>query len=32
MPKFAGEHSLVACFDSKEFTEITGAVKVVVTK
>ena len=32
IPKFAGEHSLIACFDSKEFTEITGSVKVVTTK
>lgn len=31
-PKFAGETNLIACFDSKEFTEITGAIKVVVTK
>ncbi len=31
-PKFAGEHSLVACFDSKEFTEITGSIKVIVSK
>lgn len=32
IPKFAGEHSLIACFDSKEFTEITGSVKVVISK
>nr|CAH0113585.1 unnamed protein product [Daphnia galeata] len=32
IPKFAGEHSLIACFDSKEFTEITGSVKVVTSK
>lgn len=32
LPKFAGEHSLVAAFHSKQFAEITGSTKVVVTK
>ena len=30
--KFAGEHSLVACFHSKEFAEIIGSTKIVVKK
>lgn len=32
VPKYAGEHSLVACFDSKQFTQITGSTKILVTK
>ena len=32
VPKFAGEHSLVVSFVSKQFTQITGSTKIVVTK
>ena len=32
IPKFSGETNLIACFDSNEFTEITGSIKVAVAK
>lgn len=31
-PKYSGDHGLVVSFDSKQFTEIVGSTKILVTK
>ena len=31
-PKYTGDHGLVVSFDSKQFAEIVGSTKILVTK